>query len=89
MIAYESLNTKNVIPDAVCLEVLWPEADKPGLYVVARSEVAGLKKAAATVTTLLDIEAMSRARAGHWIGIKVAGANGVAAWGRAKIRLTD
>lgn len=87
MIAYESLNPSNRIEDAVCLSIAWGDG-KPGLYVVPRPEASSyLAARKSTVSMLLDIEAMARARAGHWIGIKVANSAGVAAWGRAKVEL--
>jgi hypothetical protein len=92
MIAYESLNPQNRIDDAICVSMRWDD-DTPGLYVVPRSQLASylsLSGAAAgpSVQVVLEIEALAKARTGTWIGIKIGGTNGVAAWGHAKLEGT-
>ena len=89
MIAFESLNPANRIQDAVCLLISWGN-EPPGLYVVPRSEVAAYTASQPgtgqrSVSVVFDIAAFAKARAGSWIGIKIASTQGVAAWGRAKL----
>jgi len=89
MIAYESLNPQNRIDDAVCVSMRWDD-DTPGLYVVPRTQLASYLSLSETtagpsVQVVLEIEALAKARTGTWIGIKIGGTNGVAAWGHAKL----
>jgi hypothetical protein len=92
MIAFESLNPTNWIEEPAFLAVRYGD-DTPSLYAVPCDWIGRYLAAYASLDSVFECvaeqisaeEAAARFEAGAWIGIKLASAGGVAAWGRAII----